>query len=1120
MSGYLQNAIRVGVCFSVLSCLPLLAAGRDAERLPNAIFAWMGEERTGIRGDRLPFFDEKGVYVRPPEEIRAFRSTSVDAQVEQVMAEIPDAKFASLFANCYPNTLDTTVSYNVLPDGDDDTFVYTGDIPAMWLRDSSAQVWPYLPLVKDDKPLRRMIRGVLRRQFKSILIDPYANAFNPDASGRGHPDAPTEMKPEIWERKYEIDSLCYPLRLAYGYWQVTDDTSVFDATWLAVLDKILETFKVQQHKEGWKTPYCFNGDRVPNRGYGAPVKPVGLIASFFRPSDDACVYPFLVPSNFFAVDVLRKAAEILKKVNRDTNRMRSCYALADEVEKALQKHAIVKHPKYGDIYAYEIDGFGNALLIDDANVPSLLALPYFSGVKKDDPVYLNTRRFVFSKDNPYYFEGKAGAGIGGPHCGFYRIWPMSYVFKALTATDDEDIIDCLRLLRNSDAGLGLMHESYDKDDPSVYSRAWFAWANSIFGELILKLRSDGKLHLLKLSKGSATRKKDVFSLFRPGAVKPRGWMLDRARAAANGLTGHLDEYDDDFIRAYSPSFRPPVSNLTWQTGSWSFEGGAYWFDGAVRLAEQLDDEKLRRKMAARLAPVLTSAKTNSLGLLTWLDRNDPEVKRGIAKADNAFALAKSGMLARALSAYWAASGDARATNVLAHAFDDVDLLRLGNALHLPSAAFEAYRLTQDARTAAALDAYYADPDAITSPARRFSFSPTPDSFLMTNDPRLGEDWRPQHGVMMNESLIAWLRGWQWTGHDRFRTAVFGWMDWLDANALQPHGVIVADEAFGYPGSDRGTETCTVAASIWLRLQLLLATGDGRWADDIERALFNAAPACVSRDYRRHVYFQSPNRTTPKRPVHRRGEVPVSPYRYERKHFPLCCTADLTRIIPMGIQAKWLSDDEGVVACVYGPDEVRVNVAGANVCLKTKTDYPFRENVDIVVVEADREAEWTLKLRVPAWCERASLKVNGKMMPIATTRGFVGIRRMWRQGDQVELLLPMTPRREIGTDANTGLRYATMTLGPLLMAAPLQEFDDNTPKWPQQSDWKIDPDELGSRAEVVRTEMPAPFDWPLAAPIRVRVRVRSSDGQLELVPYGSTKFRVSMFPLDKTERMKQ
>lgn len=435
---------------------------------------------------------------RPPVEKRCFRSASVDAKIEEVQRALGDTKLAWLFGNCFPNTLDTTVHYS-RENGDDDTFVYTGDIHAMWLRDSAAQVWPYLRFAKDDEPLRRLIRGVVLRQFASIRFDPYANAFNKNREGGSWMSDFTEMKPELHERKYELDSLCYPLRLAYGYWKATGDDSIFDEKWLATLDKILGVMREQQRKNGTRTSYrfqrraCSPTDTLPNGGYGWPAKPCGLIASAFRPSDDATTYPFLVPSNFFAVDVLRKAAEILRAVNRDEARAGQCAALADEVEAALKKHAVFNHPKYGLVYAFEVDGFGNALFIDDANVPSLLALPYISAVKKDDPIYLNTRRLVWGPDNPYFFSGKAGAGIGGPHCGLDRIWPMSYVLKALTATDDAEVRECLALLEKSDAGTGFMHESYDKDNPAHYSRSWFAWANTLFGELVLDLYESGKL---------------------------------------------------------------------------------------------------------------------------------------------------------------------------------------------------------------------------------------------------------------------------------------------------------------------------------------------------------------------------------------------------------------------------------------------------------------------------------------------------------------------------------------------------------------------------------------------------------------------------------------------------
>lgn len=226
------------------------------------------------------------------------------------------------------------------------------------------------------------------------------------------------------------------------------------------------------------------------------MKPCGLIASVFRPSDDATTFLFLVPSNFMAVSSLRKAAEILSKVNADATLAADCTALADEVSTALEQYAVVDHPKYGKIYAYEVDGFGNRFLMDDANVPSLLALPYLGDVDVNDPIYQNTRRFVWSDDNPYFFRGKAGEGIGGPHVGYNMAWPMSIMMRAFTSTDDAEIAECLRMLQRTDAGTGFIHESFNVDDAQKFTREWFAWQNTLFGELIIKLVDEGKTELL------------------------------------------------------------------------------------------------------------------------------------------------------------------------------------------------------------------------------------------------------------------------------------------------------------------------------------------------------------------------------------------------------------------------------------------------------------------------------------------------------------------------------------------------------------------------------------------------------------------------------------------------
>ena len=444
------------------------------------------------------------VYVsqRPAPADRLFRSEAVEKKIAEVEGLLTNPKLRWMFVNCFPNTLDTTVHYREDEDGTPRTFVYTGDIHAMWLRDSGAQVWPYVRFAGEDEHLRRMIAGVINTQFSLINIDPYANAFNDGPTGEGANDETgAPRNPNVFERKWEVDSHCYPVRLAHQYWKETGDTSVFGETWLQAVRNILATFRTQQRKDG-DGPYYFlrvtdrqldTKDRV---GRGNPVKPVGLIASAFRPSDDATQFEFLIPSNFFAVSILRKAAEILETVNHETALAGDCRALADEVAAALAQYAVNRTTDFGPVYAFEVDGFGNQYLMDDANVPSLLSLSYLDESLADDPVCRNTRRFVWSDSNPYFWRGEAAEGIGGPHIGTEVIWPMSIMMKAFTATDEAEIRWCMETLMTTDAGTGFIHESFHRNDATDFTRPWFAWQNTLFGELVLKLIDDGRLDLL------------------------------------------------------------------------------------------------------------------------------------------------------------------------------------------------------------------------------------------------------------------------------------------------------------------------------------------------------------------------------------------------------------------------------------------------------------------------------------------------------------------------------------------------------------------------------------------------------------------------------------------------
>ena len=438
--------------------------------------------------------------VRVPVEKRHFQSARVEKAITEFAKGVKDKEIAWLFGNCFPNTLDTTVTFTT-NNGRPDTYVITGDIDAMWLRDSTAQVCPYLHFIKEDRPLQELIAGVINRQTLCILRDPYANAFYREETKVGEWKSDyTAMKPGVHERKWEIDSLCYPIRLAHQYWKLTGDTRPFDDAWKKAIQATLQVFREQQRKEN-DGPYSFQRnartatDTQPMAGYGYPVKPIGLICSAFRPSDDATVFSFLIPSNFFAVVSLRQAAEMVTAFSKDSQLSTGLLALAKEVESALQKHAVVSHPTYGKVFAYEINGFGGVNLMDDANVPSLLSLPYLDAVKKTDPVYLNTRKMLLSLDNPFFYKGKAAQGIGGPHVGKDMIWPLGLIIQGLTSTSDAEIRQCIRLLKATHANTGFMHESFHKDNPANFTRSWFAWANTIFGEFLWKVYKE-KPHLL------------------------------------------------------------------------------------------------------------------------------------------------------------------------------------------------------------------------------------------------------------------------------------------------------------------------------------------------------------------------------------------------------------------------------------------------------------------------------------------------------------------------------------------------------------------------------------------------------------------------------------------------
>lgn len=413
------------------------------------------------------------------------------AYMDRVLEKTQNEDLKKLFNNTFVNTWTTTIQ-----ETEDDAFVITGDIPAMWLRDSSAQVKNYLALMPECPEIQGTIRKVIARQMHSILMDPYANAFNFEANGKGHVNDLTEMSPWVWERKYEVDSLCYPVHLAYAYWKISGAEDIFTQECRDAFALIINTWKTEQHHEN--SPYRFTRlkyrrycDTLHNDGKGAPVSYTGMTWSGFRPSDDACTYGYLVPANMFAVVILREMAEMARHAWQDEALCADALDLAAVIDAGIREHAIINTEEFGPVYAYEVDGNGNYLLMDDANVPSLMSAPYLGYCSTEDPIYQNTRKMLLSKTNPFYFEGAKAKGIGSPHTPENHIWHIALAMQGLTSRCPEEKKMLLDMIMSTHADLWFMHEGFHVDDPAVFSREWFAWANTICSEFFIDCIQNG-----------------------------------------------------------------------------------------------------------------------------------------------------------------------------------------------------------------------------------------------------------------------------------------------------------------------------------------------------------------------------------------------------------------------------------------------------------------------------------------------------------------------------------------------------------------------------------------------------------------------------------------------------
>jgi uncharacterized protein len=611
-----------------------------------------------------------------------------------------------------------------------------------------------------------------------------------------------------------------------------------------------------------------------------------------------------------------------------------------------------------------------------------------------------------------------------------------------------------------------------------------------------------------------------------GAVEPEGWLRDWCLTAKDGYTGHMDDYDAEFRRAWAADHTMTGERLNWPKGGWPYEGGGYWFDGLVRLGYALHDDALMAQAKRRLDVVATHMTPHSILFLWWLDRNNPGDLKG-ARVAGEWPFWASGLLGRAMAGYYSASGDRRVLRTLETAYSgNRDWLRMGWGMSNPWPAFDTYTWTGNREIAAGLTALFA-PDGggivATGPNswNRYRRKPNEEPGAETND----------HVVHFLESTTPWALGYLWTGNREFLDTALAWHRLLARDSMQPSGVPVADEYYGPAGAFRGTETCDVAAYLWSQIALLTISGEGAMADQAERAFFNAAPATVSRDFKTHVYFQTPNRMTDLNPRYTKAPPPGG-NSYKPTHYPLCCTAALNRILPNYVMHMWMATyDNGLAATHYGPAKVSALAGdGVPVILTSRTDYPFGDLIEVTVNPA-REAAFPLSFRIPGWCRRPQCTVNGRALNAAPdARGFARIERRWKPGDVVRLRLPMTVKVEMGRDRNAqDAPYAAVSYGPLLFALPIADTRDaNTPDAAARWNYALD----GADLRVERRAVPAKWNWPLAAPLTLRanavrcdwtpsfesalparpVTKRGRAERIALVPFGCTRFRVSMFPV--------
>lgn len=635
-----------------------------------------------------------------------------------------------------------------------------------------------------------------------------------------------------------------------------------------------------------------------------------------------------------------------------------------------------------------------------------------------------------------------------------------------------------------------------------------------------------------------SKKAKVLPSFIPleiGEIKPTGWLKDWATDAAKGITGHLDEYVDVFKHGWK-GYGFKARGVNEDGTGWPLEQCSYWLDGAVKLGYILHDTTLIRKTSSRLDLVVNGVLNGGESFVYWKPKS-------IVNDD--FNNWGHGLMGRALVSYYQATHDPKILQALVKVYQVFPIkFPLDSTIHMSRGATNIDAMTETylmSGKEAILDSIiaYSKKNSIINEEERWQSKRVISSAF-------------HHGVSFYETMRVPAMMYLWTGNKQELNATNRILEWGEEKNILPEGVCSSEEYLSGIGSFRNIETCNVPTSMWSFLWMMRLTGNRSWGDKIEKIFFNAGPAPIARDFKTMCYYQSPNRFSNKLPE----EVPV-PGNEDLKFTDhgqevLCCVGNSNNIIPDYVSSMWMETmDKGLAATLYGPCRVDKRIRNVKVVIDCKTVYPFDDKI-IMAFNLSQKVTMPIYLRIPQWCSHPSVKINGKTVAVKTEKGFMKVVRTWKMNDKIQLVFPMTvlvrqgketpyPQMDYflkggykaSKDTTISNPYECVTYGPLLFSLPIPDINPNQEISNAKFNYALDVDakDLARQIEVIKKPLIGKWTWQIDAPIQLKVKAKEfnwvpsqlqalpnapinmgDETIIDLVPYGCTKFRVTMFPV--------